>query len=522
MKRTLLEIERLKYKPSLPPIFRDLGAISLVNEELNYDNEEIEKLFPNTYGKPLVSFKKGSKSKCRALKIGVVFSGGQAAGGHNVIGGLYDALISLNGKSLLFGFLNGPSGLIENKFKKIDFDLLKDFRNMGGFDLIGSGRTKIETEAQLSSVKKTAQDLDGIVIIGGDDSNTNAAILAEYFLKENCKAQVIGVPKTIDGDLRHKYLEITFGFDTASKTYSEIIGNIERDAISAKKYYHFIKLMGRSASHITLECALTTCPNLALIGEEVKKENKKLSEIVSDIADLISKREELGKNYGVILIPEGLVEFIPEMKNLISELNNLLADGKGFKESDLGKEAYHCYSSLPIDIAKGLLSDRDPHGNVQVSKIETEKLLINLVSKELKRRNFKKGLNAVSHFIGYEGRAGFPSNFDAEYCYGLGYVAAILLKEGLTGYMCSICNLKEEVQSWECKGIPLSLLLNMERRKGELRPVIKKALVDFKSKSFKTFSIEREKNALEDLYKNPGPIQFFGDKKITDSRPLTL
>ncbi len=469
---SLLQKKRMEYQPQVPDL---LLSEARFRKELSKSNlpNEIKKLFPKTCDTPFYLLEKG-KGMSRRIKIGVIFSGGPAAGGHNVIAGIFDS------KADLIGFLGGPSGIVENRFTQIQN--VDSYRNQGGFDLIGSGRTKIEGEEMLKASLKTVQEhqLDGLVIIGGDDSNTNAAVLAEYFLQNGCKTCVIGVPKTIDGDLRSDDIEISFGFDTAAKVYSELIGNIARDALSSKKYYHFIKLMGRSASHITLECALRTQPNLALISEE----RKPLNEIVKEIADLIIKRFEKKKQYGVILIPEGLIEFTPELNTL----------------------------DLP----------RDPHGNVEVSKIETEKLLIDQVQKELKKREFKGKFNAQSHFLGYEGRCAMPSNFDANYCYALGLIASLAVKEGLTGLICSVQKLKENPKKWEVKMVPIVRLIHMEKRGDSQKPVIKKTLVDIKAEPFIHFSLFRKSWEIEDQYQYPGPIQFFGGAELTDTAPLSL
>ena len=540
---SLLGKLRKEYKPKLPDILKNISFLQVEkNGTVKKDlDSKLKEIFPKICDQETVFFKKGAERKYSPMKIGVVFSGGQAAGGHNVIAGIFDAMKLLNPKSALLGFLNGPSGIVDCKYIEITEKLLSDYRNQGGFDLIGSGRTKIETPEQFQSSIETAKKLalDGIVIIGGDDSNTNAALLSEYFLQNGCKTKVIGVPKTIDGDLKNEFILTSFGFDTASKVYSEIIGNIARDAISAKKYYHFIKLMGRSASHITLECALQTCPNFTFIAEEVQKENKTLNQLTLELTDFICKRSLEGKNYGVVLIPEGLIEFIPEIKTLISELNTLFAKKPEiieklnitpsdslkitYVESLLLTESKKTFSSLPDKIKLQLLIDRDPHGNIQVSLIETEKLFIEKVNEELKKRDIDKvKFNALSHFLGYEGRACFPSNFDSDYCYNLGFVAIALLKEGLTGYICSLANLFTSNDKWQPQGIPLVSLMNIEMRKGKEKPVIKKALVDLKGKPFKLFASNREKWKYSDEYSFPGPIQYFGDKSLTDRISITM
>lgn len=468
---SLLQRQRTEYKPKIPPLLFEDCCFEKI-ERKNHRNE-LCKLFPNTFDAPIYQLKKGSSKHQKKLKVGVIFSGGQAAGGHNVIAALHDFGLEL------IGFLGGPSGILENRWKKITE--IDSYRNQGGFDLIGSGRTKIETEEQLASCLKTCMShaLDGFVIIGGDDSNTNAAILAEYFLKHQCHTCVIGVPKTIDGDLRSEDIEISFGFDSACKTYAELIGNIARDAISAGKYYHFIKLMGRSASHVALECALMTHPNMTLISEE----RKPLDILIEDLANLVEKRSKASKHYGVVLIPEGLIEFIPNLN---------------------------------------LAFETDPHGNIELSKIETEKLIIELVKKELKKRNFSGKFEAQSHFFGYEGRACMPTNFDANYCYALGYLAAIAIREELTGVICSIQNLKESPEKWKMRMVPIVHLMHLEMRFGKEKPVIEKTLVDIKGKTFVEFSSFRKGWEVEDAYLSPGPIQFFGLEELTDSPPLSM
>lgn len=525
---SLLQKKRTDFVIHLPDGLKDLIIEKKAKTTSLSDTLELEKLFPKTFGQEHVVFQKGLSDK-KSLRIGVVFSGGQASGGHNVIAGLFDHLESIHSDCKLLGFLNGPSGICNNEVIEISKDLLKSYRNQGGFDLIGSGRTKIETKEQLSSALSTAkiQALDGIVIIGGDDSNTNAAVLAEYFLQNGCDTRVVGVPKTIDGDLRAKNIEISFGFDTACKTYSEMIGNIQRDAISAKKYFHFIRLMGRSASHIALECAHQTHPNFTLISEEVAQKNKTLSMVIKEICDMICIRAKNGKNYGVVLIPEGLIEFVPEIRGLIEELNSLLASDpnadKQKVEKGLSDKSKNAFGTLPQKIQDQLLLTRDPHGNVQVSHIETEKLIIELVKTELKiRTDYKGKFNPISHFFGYEGRAAMPSNFDARYCYCLGTVAATLIQNGLTGYLSAITDLKKPFANWQAAGIPITSLMNLEMRHGKKKPVIKKALVDLEGEFFKTFFTSRVEWGKNDHYIYPGPIQYFGDTQVTDSVPVTI
>ncbi len=526
MNRQMSRLQKLRaeYKPELPKILKNLHRIRFEKGKATSavaHKEDIQREFPQTFGRPIQSGIEGDVRKRSPLKVGVVLSGGQAAGGHNVISGLFDALKELCPQSRLVGFLGGPSGIIENKTLEITQEVIAPYRNQGGFDLIGSGRTKIESDEQLAASLKTseAHGLDGLVVIGGDDSNTNAAILAEYFLKHGCKTAVVGVPKTIDGDLRNEYIPISFGFDTAAKTYAEMIGNIQRDALSAKKYYHFIKLMGRSASHITLECALATHPNVALIGEEIEAKKMTLAQVTNELADLIEKRAQKGKNYGVILVPEGLIEFIPEVKMLIGELNGL---GEKLEIEKLSQPCKSCFLSLPEEIQKQLLLDRDPHGNVQVSQIDTEKLLMSTVKKELAKRNSKAKFSPLGHFFGYEGRAGFPSNFDTCYCYALGYTAALLVDEKMTGYITCVQNLHQPVEDWTISGLPLTMLMNMELRKGKKKPVIQKALVDLKGKPFQFFTENRAGWAIEDSYRYPGPIQYFGDASLINAVPISM
>ncbi len=533
--RSPLQKIREQYQPPLPEILFNLSCVHLTpsgKECAFHEDEGIKTHFPNTYGQPLLTARPGKSRDSRLMRIGVALSGGQAAGGHNVITGLFDALKKLHPQSRLFGFLGGPGGIVSGSYQELEFDTIKAYRNQGGFDLIGSGRTKIETPEQLAASLETMQklQLDGLVIIGGDDSNTNAAVLAEYFASKECQTKVVGVPKTIDGDLKNEHVAISFGFDTACKVYSEIIGNIARDALSAKKYYHFIRLMGRSASHIALECALRTHPTFTIIGEEVFSAKKTLKQVTEELADLICARATQDKHFGVILVPEGLIEFIPEMGTLIQELNGILAKHANpdivTVLNNLTQPSQQCLSSLPELIQKQLLLKRDPHGNVQVSFIETERLLMEMVSKELASRSqegsYQGKFNAVQHFLGYEGRSGFPSNFDCNYCYSLGFTAALLIDSGHSGYMCFVNDLACPVNKWQIGGVPLTSLMNLEVRKGQLKPVIKKSLVDLKGSSFRIFSEKRRHWGLDDSFCFPGPIQFFGDTALTDSRPFIL
>jgi pyrophosphate--fructose-6-phosphate 1-phosphotransferase len=496
---------RQAFTPTLPDLLKELKTVAFDSKEVDVATPPIQKLFPKTANQKLLVAKKGSPKPFSPLKIGAVFSGGQASGGHNVMTGLFDALQVLHPQSELYGFLDGPSGIVSGKTLLLTANHIAPFRNQGGFDLLGSGRTKIETPEQLQGAATSVKNLnlDGLVVIGGDDSNTNAAIIAEYFLSQNIKTRVIGVPKTIDGDLQNPHVAISFGFDTATKIYSELIGNIAKDALSAKKYYHFIKLMGRSASHIALECALKTHPNAVLISEE----RKTLAQITTFLADLISLRFEKSKNYGIILIPEGILEFMPEMKTLIQEIDNPSPASKAV------------FDALPKRVQQQLLLDKDPHGNVNLSAVETEILLIESVQNELKKRNFPGKFNPLPHFFGYEGRAGLPSNFDANYCYALGHTAALLIAHGYSSYMTCIGNLTKPPSSWSCGGIPLTSLLHLEERKGKQKPVIAKAYVDLNGKAYQKLSSEW---AMSDDYQCPGPIQFFGDPKVTDSIPMML
>lgn len=534
---TSLSTHRLHYKPELPEQLLDVNLLHptpfIVDKQLD---PAVQSRFPSTASQPILRFKIGDNIhlKTHPLKVGVLFSGGQAPGGHNVISGLLDALKKIDPSSELVGFLDGPAGVIKNRFVSLNEESIAPYRNQGGFNLIGSGRDKIETDAHFQAVEQTLKDhqLDALVIIGGDDSNTNAALLAEYCSAKGIETTIIGVPKTIDGDLKNEFIETSFGFDTASKIYSEFIGNLAIDALSAKKYYFFVKLMGRSASHLTLECALQTHVNLALIGEEVASKNLSLRAVVGQVADLICQRDKQGKNYGVILVPEGLLEFIPECSQMIEELNNLSETIEKEKLPPekvvqlLTPKSSQCFLMLPLEIQKQLLLDRDPHGNIQLSKIETERLLIDLVQVELDRRRKEGGyhgkFNPQPLFYGYEGRSGLPSNFDCKYCYALGHVAALLVNHGATGYLCCLRKLSQSTRQWVPFGIPIVKLLHFEMKKGKLSPVIQKQLVDLNSPAFRAFEKERSTWQLADDYCCPGPIQFEGVEEITDSITFVL
>lgn len=543
MLKSPLQIERGKYIPKMPKSLK--GIVKIVEGDKTQsvaDQDQIKGMFPNTYGLPILKFETGSDMKqYPAYKVGVVLSGGQAPGGHNVISGLFDGLKACNPENKLYGFLGGPSGLVENKFKELTAVIIDEYRNTGGFDIIGSGRTKLESPEQFDMVYKNCKALgvNAVVIIGGDDSNTNACVLAEYFAAKKTGIQVIGVPKTIDGDLKNEVVETSFGFDTACKTYSELIGNIQRDANSAKKYYHYIRLMGRSASHICLECALETQPNITIVSEEVEKKQMTLNQLVSEIADVVVRRAEKGLNYGTVLIPEGVVEFIPEMKILISELNDILAkyepevavlesnkDKRDFVASKLSKASSEVFNSLPNNISNQLMLDRDPHGNVQVSAIETEKLLMDMTKAKLKQLKkdgkYTGKFGALGHFFGYEGRCAMPSNFDADYCYTLGYTASLLISEGKTGYMASVKNLTKSADQWIPGGAPITMMMNMEKRHGELKPVIQKALVELNGAPLKKLAENRESWAMNSHYLYPGPIQYFGPASVSDVTTQTL
>lgn len=540
-----LQKERANYQPKLPKALR--GNVKVVEgkaTESVADQAEIKKLFPNTYGLPLITFESAEvKAALPAMNVGVILSGGQAPGGHNVISGLFDGLKALNPASKLYGFLGGPGGYVDNKYIELTAEIIDEYRNTGGFDIIGSGRTKLEEIAQFDKGLQNckALNISAVVIIGGDDSNTNACVLAEYYASINSGVQVIGCPKTIDGDLKNEMIETSFGFDTACKVYSELIGNIMRDANSAKKYWHFIKLMGRSASHIGLECALQTHPNICLISEEIAKKEQTLGQVVNDIVNIIAKRAANNENFGIALIPEGLIEFIPEMKVLIAELNDLLAEGsasadefQSMPKSDrlswvagkISPASASVFKLLPEGIATQLTLDRDPHGNVQVSKIETEKLLIEMVEvrlSELKKAGSYKGkFAAQNHFFGYEGRCAAPSNFDADYCYSLGYNAASLIGNGKTGYMSSIRNTTAPATEWIAGGVPITMMMNMERRHGHMKPVIQKALVELDGKPYSYFASQREEWAVETAFVYPGPIQYWGPSEVCDRVSETL
>ena len=542
-----LQKARYEYSPKLPGMLR--GGISEISVRVGAptesvaDQEKIRALFPNTYGKNEITFVKGSNtSAAKKQVVGVILSGGQAPGGHNVICGLYDAIKATDKNNVLLGFKGGPSGLIDDKFIEFDDAYIDAYRNTGGFDIIGSGRTKLETEEQFKVVTEVAKKhgLTAIVIIGGDDSNTNAAVLAEYMAAHNTGVQVIGCPKTIDGDLKNEDIEASFGFDTATKTYSELIGNIERDANSAKKYWHFIKVMGRSASHVALECALETQPNICLIGEEVAAKKMSLADITNYIADSVEKRGNNGENFGVAIIPEGIVEFVPEFSKLIAEINELLAGAKteefnalpgwdakyAFIKKGLSGESFAVFEILPQFVQQQLFLERDPHGNVQVSLIESEKLFSEMVKSELAKRKaagtYKGKFGTQHHFFGYEGRCAFPSNFDADYCYSLGYNAFMLIQYGYTGYLSKVSNISRPAEEWVAGGMPITKMMNMERRNGEDKPVIRKALVELDGAPFKFFEAHREEWAVKTSFTYPGAIQYFGPAEVCDLTTRTL
>ena len=547
MNISTLQKARYSYAPKLPGMLRNGISEICVKDgaptESVADQEKIKALFPNTYGKNEITFQKGANtSTAKKQVVGVILSGGQAPGGHNVICGLYDALKATDKDNVLLGFKGGPSGLIEDDYIEMTDDFIDQYRNTGGFDIIGSGRTKLETTAQFEVVVEVAKKhgLTAIVIIGGDDSNTNAAVLAEYMAAHNTGVQVIGCPKTIDGDLKNEDIETSFGFDTATKTYSEVIGNIERDANSAKKYWHFIKVMGRSASHVALECALQTQPNICLVGEEVAAKKQSLSEIADQIADSVATRGNNGENFGVAIIPEGIVEFVPEFSKLIAEINELLAGEKtaefnalptwadkyAFIEKGLTKESMAVFAILPIGIQQQLFLERDPHGNVQVSLIESEKLFAELVKNKLAERKaagtYKGKFSTLTHFFGYEGRCAFPSNFDSDYCYSLGYNAFMLIQYGFTGYLSKVSNLSAPAEEWVAGGMPITKMMNIERRNGEDKPVIRKALVELDGAPFKYFEANRAKWAVETCFLYPGAIQYYGPSEVCDATTKTL
>ena len=547
MELSPLQIARYQYAPKLPGMLRNgISEISVRSggaTESVADQEKIKALFPNTYGKNEIIFEKGQNtSEARKLVVGVILSGGQAPGGHNVVCGLYDALKATNKENELYGFKGGPSGLLDDDFIVFGDEYINQYRNTGGFDIIGSGRTKLETEEQFEIVVANCRKhgVNALVIIGGDDSNTNAAVLAEYCAAHNTGIQVIGCPKTIDGDLKNEDIECSFGFDTATKTYSEIIGNIQRDANSAKKYWHFIKVMGSSASHVALECALQTQPNICLVGEEVAAKKMSLAQIADYIADSVAARAAKGMNFGVAIIPEGIVEFVPEFSVLIAEINELLAgentakfnalptwkDKYAFIENGLTKESMAVFAILPENIQQQLFLERDPHGNVQVSLIESEKLFAALVAENLKARKaagtYNGKFSTLHHFLGYEGRCAFPSNFDADYCYSLGYNAAMLIQYGVTGYLSKVSNLQAPAEEWVAGGMPITKMMNMERRNGKDKPVIRKALVELDGKPFQYFAAHREQWAVDTCFLYPGAIQYFGPSEVCDLTTRTL
>ena len=547
MKLSPLQIARYQYQPKLPGMLRNgISEISVRNGGATQsvaDQEKIAALFPNTYGKNEIIFEKGvNTSEARKLTVGVILSGGQAPGGHNVVSGLYDSLKAINPENVLIGFKGGPSGLLENDFIVFDDEYINAYRNTGGFDIIGSGRTKLETEEQFAVVVENCKThgVNAIVIIGGDDSNTNAAVLAEYCAAHNTGIQVIGCPKTIDGDLKNEDIECSFGFDTATKTYSEIIGNIERDANSAKKYWHFVKVMGRSASHVALECALETQPNICLIGEEVAAKKMSLAQVADQIADSVAARAAKGWNFGVAIIPEGIVEFVPEFSVLIAEINELLAGSKAdafnalpswndkyeFIKAGLTAGSFGVFDILPQNIQQQLFLERDPHGNVQVSLIESEKLFSALVKDNLAARKaagtYNGKFSALHHFLGYEGRCAFPSNFDADYCYSLGYNAAMLIQYGVTGYLSKVSNLSKPAEEWVAGGMPITKMMNIERRHGADKPVIRKALVELDGAPFKFFAENRAEWAENTCFTYPGAIQYYGPAEVCDITTRTL
>ena len=540
VKKSALQKARASYTPKLPLGLQ--GDVDIREGEPTQsvaDQEEVKKLFPNTYGLPLVEFIPGQKKEHAPMNVGVILSGGQAPGGHNVISGIFDGIKRLNPANRLYGFLLGPGGLVDHNYMELTKEIIDEYRNTGGFDMIGSGRTKLETEDQFESGIQIIRELGikALVIIGGDDSNTNACVLAEYYAAKNYGVQVIGCPKTIDGDLKNDQIETSFGFDTACKTYSEVIGNIQRDANSAKKYWHFIKLMGRSASHIALECALEVQPNVCLISEEIQEKGLSLDDIVTYIAEAVKLRAEDGNNFGTVLIPEGLIEFIPAMNKLIGELNDVLSSAvyasaqpkdnvAWLLDGNLSPENTRTLALLPTAFAQQLTGERDPHGNVQVSLIETEKLLSEMVAQKLdqwkKQGKYNGKFAALHHFFGYEGRCAAPSNFDADYCYSLGVSASELISNGKTGYMAIVKKTTRPAAEWVAGGVPITMMLNMERRNGKMKPVIRKALVDLNGAPFKTFVAHRDEWKRQTAYVYPGPIQYFGPSEVCDRTTETL
>ena len=539
MEKSALQKARAAYQPKLPKALQ--GAVKIKEGKATQsvgDQEEIKKLFPNTYGMPIVEFEPATEANTKKMNVGIILSGGQAPGGHNVITGLFDQIKKLNPENRLYGFILGPGGLVDHNYMELTADIIDEYRNTGGFDMIGSGRTKLEKVDQFEKGLEIIRELDikAIVIIGGDDSNTNACVLAEYYAAKNYGVQVIGCPKTIDGDLKNEQIETSFGFDTACKTYSELIGNIERDCNSARKYWHFIKVMGRSASHIALECALQTQPNICLVSEEVEAKAQSLDDIVTYIAKTVAARAAEGNNFGTVVIPEGVIEFIPAIKKLIAQLNDVLAlpeaktisrdEQVDFAKSHLTAENLAVFNSLPVGVARQLALDRDPHGNVQVSPIETEKLLSEMVGKKLdqmkKEGKYVGKFGTQHHFFGYEGRCAAPSNFDADYCYALGTSAAQLIANGKTGYMAVVKNTTAPAEQWIAGGVPITMMMNMEKRAGEMKPVIRKALVELDGAPFKYFAAHRDQWAKETCYVYPGPIQYWGPTEVCDQPTMTL
>ena len=539
MEKSALQLARAAYQPKLPKALQ--GAVKVKEGAATQsvgDQEEIKKLFPNTYGMPIVEFEPATEANNTKMNVGIILSGGQAPGGHNVITGLFDQIKKLNPENRLYGFILGPGGLVDHNYMELTKEIIDEYRNTGGFDMIGSGRTKLEKVDQFEKGLEIIRELDikAIVIIGGDDSNTNACVLAEYYAAKQYGVQVIGCPKTIDGDLKNAQIETSFGFDTACKTYSELIGNIERDCNSARKYWHFIKVMGRSASHIALECALQTQPNICLVSEEIEQKGMSLDDIVNYIANAVVARAADGNNFGTVIIPEGVIEFIPAIKKLIAQLNDVLAlpeaknldrhESIDFVKAHLTEDNLAVFNSLPTGVARQLALDRDPHGNVQVSLIETEKLLSTMVAQKLEKMK-KEGkytgkFSALHHFFGYEGRCAAPSNFDADYCYALGTSAAQLIANGKTGYMAIVKNTTAPAEQWIAGGVPITMMMNMEKRNGEMKPVIRKALVELDGAPFKTFAAQRDRWARETAYVYPGPIQYWGPTEVCDQPTRTL